>query len=304
MGPSVSHPSLFPTRMLSAALCLGMLCFTPALKGQTKPLAVSATAAQPFDATNLQQPVGIGATGVFIGEDNSAFARTDYDDSRWLVADDKTPIHQSIPNKQPEIVWQRIHVKVSPKEAGLGIQATGIARAFEIYVNGQKLLSVGQVSPFAPFTDWAQPVARIPDAQIATGHLVIAIRERAEPSWWARSSRLTFFGENVKLGQETALVDHAFVSVISPNAFTWLVNLMGIGLCFVALALFITQKQQKEYLWLALQGVAWAIGLAIEVISSFRNIPGGWGYISGLSMPFVNFFTILMMFAFVRRKFH
>jgi phosphoserine phosphatase RsbU/P len=303
LNPSVSHSSLSPTRILSAALCLGVLSFTPSLKSQTKLPSASATAAQPFDATNPQRPVGIGATGVFLGEDNPVFARADYDDSRWLSADAKTPIHQSIPNKQPEIIWQRIHVKVSPSETGLGIQASGIARAFEIYVNGEKLLGSGQVSPLTSFTEDAQPVSRIPDAQIASGHLVIAIRERSRPSWWTQSSRITFLAENITLGQETALADHAFVSVVSPNAFSWFVTLMGVGLCVVSFALFFTQRQQKEYLWLALQGVAWAIGLAIQMTASFRNIPVGWYYIAGLEMPFVNFFTILMVFAFVRQKF-
>ena len=304
MNPYVRRPSLSPIRILSAALCLGVLYFTPDLKPQTRLLAASATATQPFDAINLYRPVGIGATGVFIGEDNPAFARADYDDSKWLAADDKTPLRQSIPNKQPEIVWQRIHVKVSPDDAGLGIESRDVARAFEIYVNGQKLLGAGQIFPLTSVTLGARRVARIQDVQIATGYLVIAIRERTSPSWWSQSSSTTFFAESITLGQETALADHAVLSVIYTNAFTWLVTLMGIGLCVVALALFITQRQQKEYLWLALQGVNWAISLAIEVTASYRNIPVGWVYVDALATELVDFFTMLMMFAFVRKEFN
>jgi hypothetical protein len=144
MEPSECRRSRPAIRILPAALCLGVLCSPLGLKAQTKPPPASAAAAQPFDASNLRGQQELGATGVFIGGDNPAFARPGYDDSKWLSVDDKRPIHELLPGSKPEIVWQRIHVKVSPSQTGLGIEAWDVSHAFELYVNGQKLLESGR----------------------------------------------------------------------------------------------------------------------------------------------------------------
>jgi hypothetical protein len=157
--------------------------------------------AQTFDATNLRKPAELGATGVFIGGDDPAFARPDYDDSKWLPFDDKRPIHNILPRSQPEVVWQRIHVKVSPDETELAVEAFSVAQAFELFVNGQKLLESGRVAPLVRYTEDARLVARIPDAQIATGSLVIAIRERTRPTWWQQWSKVGFFAGMVTLAR-------------------------------------------------------------------------------------------------------
>jgi len=258
--------------------------------------------AQAVDATNLRVPIKLGATGVFSGEDNPAFARPDYDDSKWLRTDDKRPIHELLPRSQPEVIWQRIHVKVSPGGTGLGLEAFNVADAFELYVNGQKVLESGRFTPFVRYTTDAPQVVRIPDAQIATGNLVIAIRERTKPTWWEQSSDIAFFADMLILGQETALADHVVLGVIYVNALYWGVALMGVGVCVVALALFTTQRQRKEYLWLALQGGVLVIALPIAMVQSLRTIPVGLTYLNPLLYRLTDFFTILMMFAFVRRK--
>jgi hypothetical protein len=107
----------------------------------------------------------------------------------------------------------------------------------------------------------------------------------------------------ITLGQETALSDHVVLGVLYVNAFSWLVAFMGIGLSVVSFALFMTQRTQKEHLWLALQGLAWCIGLPIGITESFRNLPVAFAY---LDLPFGmlgDFFKFLMIFAFVRLKF-
>ena len=287
------------TRTFTILSLLVLFFASPASHSQSK-----ATPNAPvFDATNLRKPAELGATGVFIGGDDPAFARPDYDDSKWLSADDKRPVREIIPHSQPEVVWQRIHVKVSPDETGLAIEAFVVGRAFELFVNGQKLLGSGRVSPLIPYTEDARLVARIPDAQIATGNLVIAIRGATMPAWWVPSSEVRFFAGMITLGQETALTDRARLSVIYPEAFGWLVGLVGLGLTVVALALFIAQRKQKEYLWLALQGAAICLRLPTEIVQSLRYIPWGFVYLYPPSGVLMNFFTVLMMFAFVHRRF-
>ena len=286
--------SVHPFRVIFVLLCTLTGWAAQAIYGQQPPA---------FDATNLRVPAELGATGVFIGGDDPAFARTDYDDSKWLPADDKRPIHEILPNSHPEVVWQRIHVKVSPNQTGLGIETRDVSDVFEVYVNGQKLLESGHFTPWGAHTYHVRLVVRIPDAQIATGNLVIAIRAHLKPSWLSKSSQAAFFAEMVTLGQETALSDHAVLAVLYENAFNWLVAFMGIGLGVVSFALFMTQRQQKEYLWLALQGLNWCIGLPIDITQSFRTLPVGFDYRDTLFGMLGDFFTFLMIFAFVRLKF-
>jgi phosphoserine phosphatase RsbU/P len=288
--------SVHPCCFLWVLLCSLLAGAAPAIYGQIQPAA--------FDATNLRVPEELGATGVFIGGDDPAFARTDYDDSKWLSAEDKRPPLEIFPRSQPKVIWQRIHVKVSPNQTGLALEAVRVSDAFELYVNGQKLLGTGQITPLVAYTEQARVVARIPDAQIATGSLVIAIRARMKPSWFSHMwSGAFFFPEMITLGQETALSDHVVLGVIYANAFSWLVAFMGIGLSVVAFALFLTQRQQKEYQWLALFGVVWSVGLALEITVSLRNLPIGFDYLNSLGNMLGEFFTVLMILAFVRRKF-
>jgi phosphoserine phosphatase RsbU/P len=259
-------------------------------------------AAQIFDGTNLRVPAELGATGVTATGDDPSFARPDFDDSKWFPIDDKRPMREFFPHSQPPVIWQRAHVKVSPNETGLAIEAYGVGPAFEIFVNGQKLLESGRVNPLVSYTEYARLVARIPDAQIATGNLVIAVRGATRPSWWKPQSDVTFWAGMIVLGQETALTDIIRLNVIYSNAFTWLVELAGFGLNVVALALFLAQRQQKEYLWLAIQGVA-AFELPFLIAQSLRNLPAGVEYIYPLASTILDFFTVLMLFAFVRRRF-
>jgi sigma-B regulation protein RsbU (phosphoserine phosphatase) len=77
---------------------------------------------------------------------------------------------------------------------------------------------------------------------------------------------------------------------------------MCIGLNVVAFGLFVTQRQQKEYLWLALQGGLWVIGLPVAITQSFTNLPVWFDYLHPLLGRLVDVVTIPMIFAFARRK--
>ena len=103
----------------------------PALHGQT------------FDATNLHEPVEIGTLGLVQVGDDPAWSRVDFDDSKWLPVDAKTQRREYFPGKHADIVWRRIHVKVSPQETYLALQAYSLSRAYEVYVNGEKLIASG-----------------------------------------------------------------------------------------------------------------------------------------------------------------
>jgi hypothetical protein len=272
------------------------------LKAQNNSQPATATAAQPFDATSLPGPIGLGAKGVVWGGDDPAFARPDFDDSAWIPIDEKKQLSAVFPNIRPKIVWQRVHVKVNPARTGMGLEASGVSQAYEIYVDGQKVIESGRVDPFNRYTENARIVVPIPDAMVKTGSLTIAVRARVLPRWW-RGKGTSFPVDMFSLGQQEALRDRAWFKIVGSEAFGWMLNGCGIVVCLVALALFTAQRRQYEYLWLGLLGATSIIELPISMVQPFRSLPASLDFVS-LVLNYVGaFFITLMVMAFVRQTF-
>ena len=83
--------------------------------------------------------------------DDAAYAQPNFDDSKWTVVDPNETLLRTF-QKRPEIVWYRLHVKVAPNETGLALGEFYLDSAFEIYINGEKFMTTGTVSPFKPST--------------------------------------------------------------------------------------------------------------------------------------------------------
>ena len=253
--------------------------------------------AQSLDATSLRGPIDIGTQGLVQIGDNPAYAQPDFDDSKWLPVDAKTRLSSYFPHNQSTIIWRRIHVKVNPGANSLALQAYLISRAFEIYVNGQKLIQSGQVDPFVPYTRTARLIMPIPEAQLRTGSLVIAIRARAPQTWWG-SAAPAFKGTMLALGDQTALNNQNTLSMIGENTATFLENFFAFGVGLVALALFISQRHRREYLWIFILGMVNAAYLPLLFLSLFRNIP-----VSLWILDELVFFAILMSILFTIQAF-
>jgi phosphoserine phosphatase RsbU/P len=264
-------------------------------------LAVQPALAQTFDATTLRQPIDLGMPWLVHAGDDPAYARTDFDDSKWTVFDPNTSLKAIYPN-HPEVVWYRLHARVAPNETGLALAEWNISSAFEIYVNGQKLIQTGQVAPFVPYTFDARLLKPIPDAAITTGSLIIALRVHISGPDWSNSFP-GYYAYNLSLGQQDALSDRMWLTVIGQNALPWFYQLTGLGLGFVAIALFLAQRNHREYLWMFLMALCIALTLPITLYRLFHNLPALWEYvrqpidIAGLV------FTTLMYFAILRIRF-
>jgi len=164
-------------------------------------LAAPSLNAQSFDATNLRQPTDLATTWLVHQGDDPAYAQPDFDDSQWAKFDSSTSIHAVIHSSDPTVVWYRLHVKVLPTELGMALEEWNISSAFEVYVNGQRLIQTGQVAPFAAYTFGARLLQRIPDAQIETGSLVIAMRVHISRTEWG-DSYAGFYSSNLSLGRK------------------------------------------------------------------------------------------------------
>jgi hypothetical protein len=276
--------------LLWIAVIVGSVYAAPGLNAQT------------FDATNLRQPTALAATWLVRDGDDPAYAQPGFDDSQWIRFDPTTSLHKAIFSSDPRVVWYRLHVKVSPSQSGLALEEWNISSAFEVYVNGRRVVQTGKVAPFAAYTYAARLLERIPDREIATGDLVIALRVHISRTEWG-DQFAGFYATNLILGQEDALRDHIWLTVIGENAINWIISLSGLGLGIVALALFTAQRQHREYVWIFLQFLAPVCVLPLKIVETFHNVPAN---LDLLREPFEIagfYFAILMYLALLRVRF-
>jgi len=296
------HLSSHLPTVLTAHLCLGLLCAGAALKAQPAPRQVGSREALPFDATGMHRPIEIGTVGLVQAGDDPAWSRPEFDDSGWRPVDARTRLKEYFPQKRSAIVWRRIHIKVNPGERELALQAYFIARAFEVWVNGEKVIESGQVEPYVAYLRNARLIVRIPEAQLRTGALVIAIRARAPLTWWTTPAP-AFNGPMLTLGDESTLRDRNLLSMIGENTANFFEGLLALGVGLVALALFISQRQRMEYFWIFVLGVFTVASLPCALFSVLRNIPATW-WIPNEIFSFGIFVAILLMVqAFLHKSF-
>ncbi len=284
------RPSRRPSGLLRVVAAVLLLGF-----GLAAPLAC----AQTFDATNLRGPQDLAATWLIHAGDDPAFARSDFDDSQWLPYDSTSSLKNTIKSSQPEVIWYRLHVKVDPSQTGLALLEWEISKAFDVYVNGERLLGIGEVKPFVPFSVSARLIRRIPDRQIATGHLVIALRVHITTLEWSAPSP-GLIAMNLTLGQESSLREHAWLAVIAGGFFGWFEWFSILGLGIVAIALFASQRKQKEYLWIFLQSACGAASIPLACYEIFHTLPAAWDLLAvGLGVLRL-IFHLLIYLAFLR----
>lgn len=241
-------------------------------------LGGSCAPAQSFDARDLRQPAKLDAKWLVQVGDDPVFAQPDFDDSHWTLFDPHTSISTLYPQKPPTI-WYRLHLTVEPKQSGLALNESNISRAFEIYVNGERLIHSGQVTPFVPYTLAANMLALIPSRMLSSGSIVIAMRVHVAKGEWNGQSP-GYYASNLVIGSYDTLYREDWLSAIGEHSLDWLDSLFRIALGLVALVLFAAQRRQTEYLWITAVGALTLAELPVPVISSFRNIPVSWSILT------------------------
>jgi hypothetical protein len=269
------------------------LLFLPApLRAQTPPAGT-------FDATTLRQPTDLGFVWLIKAGDDPSYARADYDDTHWTRLDTNQSLKQIFPTQHPSVIWYRMHVKVAPNQAGLSLEEFNLSSAFEIYVNGERMFANGSVSPYQPYGFQARIVKPIPEAMIATGSVVIAMRLYVSSNEWVAAFP-GYFPYNLVIGEETALSDHVWLTTIGDNLAGWFYEFAGLGLGIIALALFAAQRQQREYLWIFLLFLVTALHAPLQFYELFHNLPMWSLYIDGCFSIAGLVFQTEMFLAFLR----
>ena len=263
---------------------------------------VTATAdAQSFDATHLRQPASLGdAKWLVNAGDNPAFADPSFDDSHWRLYDPHEPIGRVFP-QLPSLIWYRLHVRVDPTDTGLALDETNISMAFEIYVNGERLMSLGQISPWRAYTPGARVRVPIPDRLVATGNLVVALRVHISPPEW-HDQIPGYSSSNLEIGQEQSLYRSDWLTVLGTNATDWIDRLLVIGLGLIALVLWVSQRRQSVYLWIFAVGALVLAETPVPFITNFHNIPVVWELIGALPRIVAPYIWVSLYFAFVHQR--
>jgi sigma-B regulation protein RsbU (phosphoserine phosphatase) len=254
-----------------------------------------------FDATKLREPADLDSPWLIRAGDDPAYARPDFDDSQWALFDPHGDMKSVFKTNRPEVIWYRLRVKVSPGQTGLALREENIARAFEIYVNGERVIAEGQIAPFIPYTWNAKVLELIPNRLLASGSIVVALRVHIAPSEWA-GEEPGYSAGNLTIGQQTTLRRFDSLDVIGQYSCTWLDHLLLACLGLVALVLFAAQRRQTEYLWIAALGV-YAFVRSIEpVISVFYNFPLYWEALGDTLRVVVPFLWVSLYFSFIQQR--
>jgi len=257
--------------------------------------------ARGFDATGIRQPSGLNAGWLIHAGDNPAYARPDLDDSQWMPFDAHTDIKPIFKTSYPDVIWYRMLVKVSPEESGLALRERRIAHAFEVYVNGERLISSGKIAPFVPYTYDAYLVGPIPRRMLASGSLVIAVRVHLSPAEWGTQGPGLTAG-NLAIGQQDWFYHYDWLAVIGENSLDRFYDLTTVCLGLVALVLFAAQRPNKEYLWIAAVGLLHLVALPEQVVAAFTNVPLHWEILTELRRVFTPFVVTGLYFSFVRQR--
>lgn len=257
--------------------------------------------AQTFDATHLRQPVNLDMKWLVRGGDNPAYASPEFNDADWLLVDPYKSITTMFP-QQPDVLWYRLHVKTDPTETGLALSETKISRAFEIYVNGERVIASGNVAPFVPYTVDARLLGRIPDRMVASGSIVIALRVHLSALEWNAGQDPGFYSDNLTIGEEQTLYRDNWLSIIGANTVGWMSDGLAIFLAIVAMVLFAAQPRQTEYLWIFAVGVIAIVMVPTLVITQFHNIPLGWVLVSDSTRLVSPYIWASLYFSFVHQR--
>jgi len=257
--------------------------------------------AQTFDASSLREPAQLGTIWLIHAGDNPAWAQTDFDDSGWTPFNSRSDLKKLFPDNHPEVVWYRLRVKVIPGQTGLALMEHMISSAFEIYLNGQSIMRNGKVAPFVPYTFGARVLVPVPASATSPGSFVIALRVHLSVLDWD-SSGPGFAAENLSIGQQSALDDFIWLTSLGENAPRWVTELFGLGLGFVALALFASQRRQFEYLWISLQFLVPVCIIPLAAFELTHNVPATWDLLRQPLNLSVVLFQILMYVAFLRLR--
>ena len=217
-------------------------------------IACAAAPAQTFDATKIGTPANLStATWHFALGDDPRWSDPAFDDSHWNTFTPRRTFRSQGYAVPSRIWWSRVHVHVVPGTRNLAVRV--LDASYQIYINGRLVGQQGGFPDDPRMTYFNEEVYPIPVDAIPGDSVVIAVREWLLPEL----SQYDYapLGD-VLLGDQSLLRDHRSLqhdSLVLSNAGGAAEGLIAFIVGIWSLALFRTQPEHREYLWLAVIGL-------------------------------------------------
>jgi len=172
-----------------------------------------------------------------------AWAAPGFDDSGWQTVD-----LEDMGSAQPGWHWYRKHVTVGPDFPEVKLLLAGGVGTYELYVNGQRM----QGPEILPSLALNRPVERVFTLDDDNGDFEIALRTHATGGYVAYRFPLFIsatMGRPKVIEYERQALESERMYSVSPTA---AVNILLVFAALGALALFASQRTQRDYLFLAI----------------------------------------------------
>jgi len=175
--------------------------------------------------------------------DDMAWASPGFDDSGWQTVD-----LEDMGSARPGWHWFRKLVTVGPDNPEVRLLLEGGEGTYELYVNGQRIGGAKVKSPLAV----NRPVERVFTLANDNGIFEIALRTYVTPSYSAYGFPLFLsatMGRPTVIEYERQALESERLYSVAPTA---AINLLLVLAALGALALFASQRMQRDYLFLAI----------------------------------------------------
>ena len=219
-------------------------------------------------------------------------AQPNFDDTSWLQVD-----IEDIGPAEPGWRWFRNHINVGPDRSNVRLLISGGDGTYELFVNGARIDGPRLKSPFSV----GRPTERAFDLSNLGGQFVIALRTRA-PANYAGYHLPLFL--SVTLGMPAA-IDYERQALESQRMYALIpslaINLLLCAAGLAGLALYRSQRGQREYLFIGLYLLTEGIASSLWIAQQEGLLPTSANY--WIADPLIFAFTILQIeftFSFAR----
>ena len=274
------------TRWILRVALFGLVCLAahPGL-AQTTTSGDTSSPAQQVDAT--EWPSGtVDLTHGWLERDgdNPAWAQPNFDDSGWRKVELDDLGAATLGTR-----WYRLHLNLAPNHPHLHILIEGGEGTYELYVNGEHV----EGTELRPLFGVKRPTERVYAVRDDDTALTLALRTAANPTYtsWYLPLFLT-----ASLGSPGA-IDHQRQAMESERLYAALpviaINLAVILAGIAAFALYRSQPEQADYMWLGFY--LFLLGVSTLLLGCARTgvIPLGWNNL--VADPLIYVVTIMQI---------
>ena len=224
--------------------------------------------------------------------DDTAWAAASFDDASWASVD-----LENMGALQPGWHWFRKRLHLGPDHTRVLLLLQAGEGAYEVYVNGERAPGHGLTSALRV----VRPVERVFAIETADGEVQLSIRAHVPPSYY--EYRLPLFLA-VTLGGPTA-IEYERASLQSERLYDFVpslaINLLLALAGLVALALFLLQSRERDYLFLGLYLLAVSVN-GVLIAQQDGLLPIAANLLFSDPMTYIDAILLIeFTFSFVRR---